>query len=393
MRTSQRRVLYLQFANPAAYPPVVHGAQILAERGAEVRILGTRPVIGGDITMPAHPRIGLTQLREGRGISQKIAFLRFALLATWMAIRFRPDWLYVSDTFAAPAGLLATLLARVPVVYHEHDVHTEASPSILVQFCMRARRALARRARAVVVPSLGRAAYVARTLEVQAVVVMNCPRLMDVRDRRASAEGPLRVAYQGTLVPGRLPFALADAVAELRGAVVLTLGGYETAGAQGHVNALVARADARGAPGSIVNAGPLLSRDRLLEFCANAEVGLAFVPRNGGDVNMQTMVGASNKAFDYLACGVPLLVSDLEDWRETFVRPGYAIAAAPEDPRSIADALRWLLEHRSELGAMGVAGKLRIVDEWNYERQFAPVAAQLLGDAESGATAMVVSLA
>ena len=46
---------------------------------------------------------------------------------------------------------------------------------------------------------------------------------------------------------------------------------------------------------------------------------------------MQNMVGASNKPFDYMACGLPLLVTDLPEWTSTFVEPGYARACNPDD--------------------------------------------------------------
>jgi hypothetical protein len=51
-----------------------------------------------------------------------------------------------------------------------------------------------------------------------------------------------------------------------------------------------------------------------------------------GDLNEQAMAGASNKPFDYLACGVPLLVSDLLDWRMMFVKPGYGLACNRKIP-------------------------------------------------------------
>ena len=36
------RVLYVQYTNPGVYPPIVRGAQLLAESGADVLMLGTR---------------------------------------------------------------------------------------------------------------------------------------------------------------------------------------------------------------------------------------------------------------------------------------------------------------------------------------------------------------
>ena len=80
-----------------------------------------------------------------------------------------------------------------------------------------------------------------------------------------------------------------------------------------------------------------------------------------------------NKHFDYFACGLPLLVSDLPDWRALYVESNLALPVDPEDPASIAGALRWLLERPGELRTMGERGRQRILAEWNYEKQFLPV--------------------
>jgi hypothetical protein len=49
------------------------------------------------------------------------------------------------------------------------------------------------------------------------------------------------------------------------------------------------------------------------------------MPTCSRDRNEQAMSGASNKAFDYLVCGLAVLVSNLPDWRSTFVEPGYGL--------------------------------------------------------------------
>jgi glycosyltransferase involved in cell wall biosynthesis len=91
------------------------------------------------------------------------------------------------------------------------------------------------------------------------------------------------------------------------------------------------------------------------------------------DANQQWMPGASNKPFDYLAGGLALLVSNLAGWRDLYVEPGYGIACDAPDPRSIAGALRWFMDHPTEMRAMGERGRQRVAAEWNYEAQFAPV--------------------
>ena len=106
---------------------------------------------------------------------------------------------------------------------------------------------------------------------------------------------------------------------------------------------------------------------------SRCDVGLAFMPKDSDDINEQAMTGASNKPFDYLACGLALLVADLPDWRKMYVESGYGLVCDPDDPESIAVALRWFLDHPDEMRKMGERGRQRIAAEWNYETQFAPV--------------------
>jgi glycosyltransferase involved in cell wall biosynthesis len=88
------------------------------------------------------------------------------------------------------------------------------------------------------------------------------------------------------------------------------------------------------------------------------------------DLSMREMVGASNKVFDYLACGLPLIVSSLPGWIEAYVSSGFGRACQPDDPDSIAEAVTWLLDHPVERARMAERGRQRILSEWHYERDF-----------------------
>jgi len=96
-------------------------------------------------------------------------------------------------------------------------------------------------------------------------------------------------------------------------------------------------------------------------------------PRN--DLNLLHLAGASNKAFDYLSASLPLIVPDAPEWVSMFVRRGVARECDAGDPESIAMALRWFYESPALAAKMGKQGCELIETEWNYERQFAEVAA------------------
>jgi glycosyltransferase involved in cell wall biosynthesis len=105
---------------------------------------------------------------------------------------------------------------------------------------------------------------------------------------------------------------------------------------------------------------------------------MALLPITSEDVNERAMVGASNKVFDYLACGLAVLVGNMPVWRETFAEAGFGRTCDPASPESIARALGWLLDHPEERVAMGRRGRQRIAADWNYEHQFAPVLARIV---------------
>jgi glycosyltransferase involved in cell wall biosynthesis len=377
-----KRILYVQYTNPAGYPPLEHSSQILAENGWDVLFLGA--VVAGteSFVFPQRPRIAVRQLKlRPTGWRQKLHYLRFcAWCLTWM-VRFRPDWVYISDLLACPAGVLASVL-RVPVVLHEHDSPEEAAPGAFIRLCLWARRQCARRARLCILPNAVRAARFAQQTDVAAApaIVWNCPRRAEAALPRTGRAESVRFFYHGSIVAERLPLCVLDALANLPDGSSLTVVGYETAGSAGYLEDLRNRARELGISGRLNLVGPLASREDVLAACRQHDAGLAFMPLRSGDINLQAMTGASNKPFDYLACGLALVVSQLPDWEELFVQPGYGVACDPGSAASVAAAFARLGANPEAMRAMGERGRQRVLSEWNYEAQFAPAIRQLAGD-------------
>jgi glycosyltransferase involved in cell wall biosynthesis len=148
--------------------------------------------------------------------------------------------------------------------------------------------------------------------------------------------------------------------------------GYETVGHRGYVDSLKRLAAQLGISNRVTFSGAI-RREALMRGCARYDVGLSLMPLDAHDANQRTMTGASNKPFDYMACGLTLLVSDLADWRATFVEPGFGVTCRPDEACTIQSALEWCLTHPRECAAMGERGRRQILAAWNYERGFAPV--------------------
>lgn len=379
---TRKRIVYVQYTNPAAYPPLIHSSHMLAGRGWEVLFLGAGSEGSGGLRMPKHERIRIAQLRfERPGWRQKLHYAYFHLWCLARVIVFRPAWIYCSDLFACPCGWLFSLLG-MRVVYHEHDSPAAKPKGLFERLLLCARAFCARRA-VCVVPNARRGEYMRETSGAPQppLVVWNCPRLAEVAPAKEPiGSGPLRLLYHGSIVPERLPLAVIDAMSGVPGAVSLTVVGYETAGSKGYVKRLRTRAMELGIPERLRVLGTLSTREELMSVCREHDAGLALMPSNADDLNLRTMEGASNKPFDYASCGLTLIVSRLPEWEAMFAAPGYAYACDPGSAADLAQTLMKLIQDPARTRAMGEAGRQRVLAEWNYERQFEPVMNLLEGE-------------
>ena len=370
----------MQYTNPAAYPPLEHSSQLLAERGWDVLFLGIESWGSASLRFPNYSGIRVLQLGRRRWRFQKMHYLMFFGWCLWRILRNRTSWIYASDMMACPVAVAANLLFRIPIVYHEHDGPARDASGAVARFWLWLRDVCARRARVCILPNRLRAERLAAESrrDEPPLVIWNCPRRREVGAVRSGKPQGVKILYHGTIVPERVPLEVVDALANFPDAVSLTVVGYETAGSEGYRNTLRQRAAALGIADRIIFVDPM-DRSDLMKACPLYDLGLALVPMRARDFNFTAMTGASNKPFDYLACGLALLTSRLRDWEEMFTAPGYGLACDPGSAKSIGAALRWFYDHPEEMRAMGERGRRKILGEWNYESQFEPMWEHLHG--------------
>jgi glycosyltransferase involved in cell wall biosynthesis len=120
---------------------------------------------------------------------------------------------------------------------------------------------------------------------------------------------------------------------------------------------------------------PPVGYDEVLQFTVGADVGHGlYEPSHVNNVHIAT---ASNKIMEYMACGVPVLVSDRPGLRDLVQNHRCGVCADESSPEAIAAAVNALLRHREQAADMGKAGRHAFETVFCYERQFAPVLAAL----------------
>ncbi|MCM8794463.1 MAG: glycosyltransferase [Candidatus Omnitrophica bacterium] len=367
-----RRLLYIQYTNPAVYPPLQHSSRILADQGWEILFLGIMTDSSDPRQFPFHPRIRVKNLLQLR-IDQSIRhyYILYVLWVIFHVMRWKPAWVYASESTSCFVALILERLFRVHVIYHQHDL-----PMRVGTLADWAHRQLVRRSEICILPNEERIGIFSRQTSRfdRIYCVWNCPEKSEVPadSSRGSPGRPLGIYYHGNLSPQVLPEQVLAAVRILKGEVFFRIVGYEVDREISYVNQLMLYVKELGIEKN-VELIDSKAREELPSYAKRCRIGVC-LPRGGtGNPNLIYLAGASNKVFDYMSYGMAVLVPDQAAWRSMCFETGFGRVCDPDDPHSIAENLRWFLEHPAETEEMGRRGRRQILEKWNYETLFAPV--------------------
>lgn len=173
------------------------------------------------------------------------------------------------------------------------------------------------------------------------------------------AQRPPHVVYVGAITKVRGIVEVVEAVGRLPealGARLLVGGTFYPASLQAEVEALPGWRWARYLG--------WLARPDVRQILHGARVGVVtFHPTERYLGNYPT------KLFEYMAAGLPVVVSDFPQLRPFVEESACGLLVDPLDPAAIAEAVRWLLEHPAEAEAMGRRGREAVEARYNWERE------------------------
>ncbi len=372
LAVKNKKVVYFLYTSPGSYPILGHAVRCLLADGWEVLVLGIGTT-GTAANLQLKNAEGLQQKTlspANAGLRQKIHFIYFAIWATWQAFLWKPDVIYCIERLAAPAALLSRLFLWKPILFHEYDP-PQNPRSVFEQLLNFTRRVIAKRAVACVIPNEEREIDFRESLTPKkSMMVWNAVSTTEIKSERENRIGsePLCLWYQGAINAGQFPETLAEAVASVPD-VILKFVGFSSAAWKDYPSKIIDRAQELGAVNRVQYLGTPATREELYKLSEAGHVGLILFKIPFRD----PMAGASQKAFEYMAAGMPLLVPDIPEWQRFVVDNGFGRACDPGDPDSIAEQIRWFVEHAAEAKQMGIQARKKIVEEWNYENLFQPV--------------------
>lgn len=107
-----------------------------------------------------------------------------------------------------------------------------------------------------------------------------------------------------------------------------------------------------------------LDRQSVAAVYQEATIGLCVMP-NGGQYNVSDTFNM--KVYDYMAMGLPVILSDSAYARKVNAKYHFARIVDPTDIDAIADAAEYLATHPREAVRMGEIGRQAVIMEYNWE--------------------------
>lgn len=76
----------------------------------------------------------------------------------------------------------------------------------------------------------------------------------------------------------------------------------------------------------------------------------------------------SNKIFEYMLSGLPVICTDFKLWKELIIdKYNCGICVNPRDVKQIQEAIEWFFNHEAEAKEMGLKGRDAVLKEFNWE--------------------------
>jgi len=375
-------ILMVTYSDPDIFSPIINSARLLARNGYRVHILGYHR--GRANTVEYGDGIELIRGNNPPGgwpgtIVEKIAGFYNLKRKITELVRTNSYSLVVGhDSVGFWAAAKICLSAKIPIIYHCHDFSHSARPFMSISnFGDRIASLsskLACSADAVIFPEQSRAAWASLTwrLSVPVFVAANAPLKQPLRKSDTLKKMFIKNGFEPEhIIVRKGVISFEQGVKETIEALTLcppawglALIGFEDP------TAIKELARKNGVERQIMFPG-FIPYDSTWDYISSADVGLSiYRPSN---INTIMQATASQKVFEYMACGIPSIAYGTPDFlclaRET--KAIFTIKSIT--PEAIAEGLKEVLLNRAAYKNMCANAHIVHSNTFNYEVQYGPV--------------------
>ncbi|QKE65454.2 glycosyltransferase family 4 protein [Aquipseudomonas campi] len=298
-----------------------------------------RPAASGGAVAPADGgRIGrMGPVAQALRIAAR-AWTHLALL--WHMVRLRADVVHAHDVNTLPTAWLAARLSGARLVYDAHEISTSREGySSFRKLVAIVEKALMPSADGTITTTEARAKFFARAYGIaRPLVLQNRPREQApqvsnrIRQELGLSESWPIVLYQGGVQQGRGLERLARVAAQVPDAYFVFIGG-------GRLDTSLRQIAQELQIEDRVRFIPTVALAELPTYTASADIGVQ--PIENTCLNHYTT--DSNKLFEYVQAGLPVIASDLPEIRRIVRQHDLGLLVPEGDNEALADALRCMV--------------------------------------------------
>jgi glycosyltransferase involved in cell wall biosynthesis len=284
------------------------------------------------------------------------------------ALRQKADVYHFHDPELLPVGWLLKRLGVGHVIYDCHEYYAEAMAARM--WIPRIFRPLARIAfevfESLIASSLSAAVVVTdnQLLSFEgATLLYNFPAQRSFAASTPVVRNKHQLICVGQLSRPRGVFMLVEITRLLKqheSVELLLLGRFDSESTKDKVQSLIADADLT----ERIHLLGQIPYGKLKSYLSRAAVGL--VPLQPTSQYSKVI---PTKMFEYMACGLPIVASDLPPIRQFMGELNCGLLVDPADPQAHAEAILYLLDHPDEAQRMGKNGRKAVEEKYNWESE------------------------
>jgi glycosyltransferase involved in cell wall biosynthesis len=359
------KIVHITSVHPATDTRILYKeCATLAAAGHDVHLVAPGPIGHDETRLGVH----IHYVRPERSRGRRIALA--GAMAVSRGLSLQPDLLHFHDPELLPHVLWARARCR-RIVY---DMHEDLPKSLLTKHWIAPafRGFMAGLASAMERALLGGLAVVyaedsyrkSRPWIRKFATVHNMPILTSLENLPRNPSQPPSLGYIGSISPARGCLTTLDVLAELqrRGTSVA----HDCIGElRGDLQAeMIQRVQELKLDN--VRFHGYQPADQGYRILAGATLGLALLHPEPNYIESYP-----TKMFEYMAMGIPVVVSDFPLYRQIVEDTGAGIVVNPLDVKGIADAIQSLLADDARLAAMGMNGRAAVKQKYSWEHEAA----------------------
>lgn len=371
------------YNNPDYYPPVINAIKILSKEFNLVVICRSQNEIqlqyGENIKLYRLGRQKTSKAKEDQNFFIKFfEFVFFVGKAISIAKHYHFHLIYAYDMHGLLAGFLAARIGKgIKIIYHSLELNEFKDLSGLSYLIKYLEGRLVHYVEKVVICDINRARYFQKVTRIIKLpdVVMNTPltinklpenKLNSILMAKGFSNQAKVVLYQGALNKDHFILEIIRSMSSWPEDSLFVLMGYS----QGNFMDFIWKEAETLQLNSRIIQLPFINYNELFHYSVGAYLGMALYSNK--NYNQTFNAGASNKIFEYLSMGVPIVTNKSPYFSEV-LDSSVAYFVDPNSIEDISGAVNLAFQDPENHRRKSEAARKQHLTKFNYERQFRPI--------------------